>query len=61
MVFQLPNQQTQLQEIISWSVWEEFSSAPVTGWMKELNCSIPISDVNTKKQLRCDIVTGFQQ
>jgi hypothetical protein len=29
--------------------------------MKELNCSIPISDVNTKKQLRCDIVTGFQQ
>ena len=42
-VFHLPNQHMQLQEIISWSVWEEFSSDPITGWMKELNCAIAIS------------------
>jgi len=33
-----------LQDLISWSVWDEFSDSPVTGWMKELNCALPLKD-----------------
>ena len=43
-IFNFPSQQMQLQEIISWSLWEEFSSNTVTGWMNELTCSIPFAD-----------------
>mgnify|MGYP006893245221 CR=1 FL=1 len=31
-----------LQELISWSVQEEFSNAPFDGWIQALNCAIPV-------------------
>jgi hypothetical protein len=34
-------------------VWEEFSDAPINGWMKDLSCAIPIEgekDVKIKEE-----------
>lgn len=31
-----------LHELISWSVQEEFSDNPFNGWLRDLNCAIPI-------------------
>jgi hypothetical protein len=38
----MPVEEMKLNEIISWSVWEEFSTAPINGWMKNLFCAIPL-------------------
>ena len=35
-----------LQELISWSVQEEFSNNPFNGWIQDLNCAIPIKTGN---------------
>ena len=39
----MPSSLLQVHEIISWCVWEEFSDAPITGWMKELTIATPVS------------------
>lgn len=38
----MPIEEMKLQEVISWSVWDEFSNDNITGWMKELYCAVPL-------------------
>jgi len=33
----------QFHELISWSVQEEFSGSPFSGWIQDLNCALPVS------------------
>lgn len=51
-IFQLPSNQIQLPDLMSWSVWEQFSSSPINGWMKELPMAIP---VNTQPSSNADL------
>jgi hypothetical protein len=36
-----------LHELLSWSVQEEFSDNPFNGWLRDLNCAIPIKTSST--------------
>mmetsp|Transcript_28539 Transcript_28539/g.43117 ORF Transcript_28539/g.43117 Transcript_28539/m.43117 type:complete len:185 (-) Transcript_28539:5150-5704(-) len=36
-------EQLQLNDLISWSVQEEFANDPFNGWLSDLNCAIPIA------------------
>lgn len=36
------NGELKLHELISWSVQAEFSASPFNGWLRDLNCAIPI-------------------
>ena len=31
-----------LSEVVSWSVWNQFSSNPVSGWMSEIDPNITV-------------------
>ena len=36
-MFKMPVENLQLNDIISWAVWEKYGSKPVIGWMNDLN------------------------
>lgn len=59
-IFSLPCDHLKLQEIISWSVWEQFSDAPVTGWMKELSSAISLEKKLSQQVTQSELETANQ-
>lgn len=33
----MPTQNLRLQELICWSIWENFCNEPIDGWLKQVN------------------------
>lgn len=60
--FEMPSEEMKFQELISWSVWEEYSSAPITGWMSEMHCAIPyLKNSKLDKKLAEKAIPSFQE
>jgi hypothetical protein len=40
----IPSPDLKIEELISWSIWQNFSKDALVGWMKQFSSTLPIKD-----------------